>query len=64
MKTHSLEELESMFLEMGLGTTAHRQRFLFETVQTPEAEEASPQVFIRMQASTLPEEGVSDAKLA
>jgi hypothetical protein len=64
LKTHTLEQIETMFREMGLGTSTERKRFQFLRTQEMVEEEKRPQLFIRVQDSTQKEQEAFDAKLA
>lgn len=64
MKTLTIEQIEGMFREMGLGTTAERERLRIWNRQEMLEEEKGPQLFIRVQGSTREEQEAFDAKLA
>lgn len=64
MKIQSQDEINEVFRRLGLATESDRQRFRFEQPASEGLQREDVQVFIRVQATTVSQEGGRDAKLA
>ena len=64
MKDPTLDRIDEMFRDFGLGTEEERQSFVRLWSEPSEATKPSIQFFIRNVSSTTPEEEPNNAKLA